>query len=107
VTLKCFLISYFTGTGYFKALLGAGVGFNLWHYLLFTFTPCRRLRTDGELMEPCGQYVLNTTGSAKHKMLKRAAKVVHFFKKTTVRPGNTPINTDYFFLEKHMANGLA
>jgi hypothetical protein len=41
-------------------------------------------------MGPCGQYVLNTTGSAKHKMLKRAAKVVHFFKKTTVRVSEYP-----------------
>ena len=58
-------------------------------------------------MEPCGQYVLKTTGSAKHKNAKRAAKVVHFFKKPTVRPRITPINTDYFFLENQMANGLA
>ena len=48
------LAFYFSGSGYFKALLGAGVGFNLWHVNIFTFTPGRRSRTDGKLMEPYG-----------------------------------------------------
>ncbi len=33
VTFESFLIGNFTGSGNFKALLGAAVGFNLWHYI--------------------------------------------------------------------------
>jgi len=86
VTFKGFLKSNFAGTGYFKALLGAGVGFNLWHYLIFIFTPCRRLRTNGELMGPCGQYVLLYQVQQNIKA-KRDAKVVYFIIKTTL-PGS-------------------
>jgi len=33
-------------------------------------------------MEPCGQYVLSKTTSAKHKMLNGAQKYEYYFKKT-------------------------
>ena len=35
VTFESFLEGNFTGTGNFKALLCATVGFNLWHYITF------------------------------------------------------------------------
>ncbi len=35
VTFESFLESDFTRTGNFEALLGAAVGFNLWHYITF------------------------------------------------------------------------
>jgi hypothetical protein len=50
---------------------------------------------------------LNTTGSAKHKNAKRAAKVVYFSKKTTVSQGLHRLTRITFFLRNHMANGLA
>jgi hypothetical protein len=37
VTVERLLIRYFTASGYFKALLCAGIGFNLWHYFSFNF----------------------------------------------------------------------
>ena len=33
VTSESFLVGDLTGSGNFKALLGAAVGFNLWHYI--------------------------------------------------------------------------
>jgi len=42
VTFVRFLESDFTGSGYFEALLGAGVGFNLWHYYNILFLHPRR-----------------------------------------------------------------
>ncbi len=33
VTFESFLKGNFTGAGNFKALFGAAVGFNLWHYI--------------------------------------------------------------------------
>ncbi len=35
VTFESLLVSDLTGTGNFEALLGAAVGFNLWHYITF------------------------------------------------------------------------
>jgi len=42
MTFASFLKSNFACTGYFKALLGAGVGFNLWHYFNILFLHPRR-----------------------------------------------------------------
>ena len=40
VTFESFLEGNFTGTGNFKALLCAAVGFNLWHYItIFKLLP--------------------------------------------------------------------
>ena len=33
VTLERFLVCDLSGTRHFKALLGTGIGFNLWHFL--------------------------------------------------------------------------
>jgi hypothetical protein len=65
VAFERFLISNFTRSGYFEALLGAGVGFNLWHFTIFYFYTLAGAPNRRELMEPCGQYVLEKTHSAK------------------------------------------
>jgi hypothetical protein len=65
VAFERFLISNFTRSGYFKALLGAGVGFNLWHYLNILFYTLAGAPNRRELMEPCGKYVFKKPGLAK------------------------------------------
>lgn len=42
VPFERFLINNFTGAGYFKALLGAGVGLNLWHFIVILLLRPRR-----------------------------------------------------------------
>jgi hypothetical protein len=42
VSLERFLVGNLPCTGHLEPFLGAGVGFNLWHLLYFTFTPCWR-----------------------------------------------------------------
>ena len=78
MSLESFLKSNFTGTGYFKALFGAGVGFNLWHFLIFYFTPSPASRTDGNLWSHVGNMFLEKSTSAKTQNSERAAKVKNY-----------------------------
>ncbi len=50
-----FLESNFSGTGYFETLLGARVGFNLWHYNKFDFYTLLASQTDGNLWSLVGK----------------------------------------------------
>lgn len=69
VTFKSFLKHDLTGTGNFKALLGAAVGFNLWHYITVLVTPCWRFRNYGTLDRALWEM------SEKESFLFRAAKI--------------------------------
>jgi hypothetical protein len=51
VTFKSFLESNYTGAGNFKALLGAAVGFNHWHYITVLSYSLLAFRTFGNLAE--------------------------------------------------------
>ena len=56
VTSESFLMGDLTGTGNFKALLGAAVGFNLWHYItVFKLLPAGGSEITEHLIEPCGK----------------------------------------------------
>jgi hypothetical protein len=75
VAFKSFLKSNFTGTGYFKALLGAGVGFNLWHYQYNLFLhPCRRPEQTGTYGAMWAICFTKIPIQPKHKMLKGLQK---------------------------------
>ena len=50
VTFKGFLESDLTGTGNFKALLGAAVGFNFWHYITYYRYSLLAPRNDGDFL---------------------------------------------------------
>ena len=69
MTFKSFLKHDLTGTGNFKALLGAAVGFNLWHYITVLVTPCWRPDNYRELDRALWEM------SEKESFLFRAAKI--------------------------------
>lgn len=54
VTFKSFLESDLTGTGNFKALLGAAVGFNFWHYITVLSYSLLAPQKDGNLLSLVG-----------------------------------------------------
>ena len=54
MTFKSFLESDLTGTGNFKALLGAAVGFNLWHYITVFSYSLLAPQTDGNFLSLVG-----------------------------------------------------
>ena len=54
VTFESFLESDLTGTGNFKALLGAAVGFNLWHYITVCSYSLLAPQTDGDFLSLVG-----------------------------------------------------
>jgi len=75
VTFVRFLESDFTGSGYFEALLGAGVGFNLWHYYNILFLhPRRRPEQTGTYGAMWGNMFLKNPFQSKHKNLKGLQK---------------------------------
>jgi hypothetical protein len=81
VSFKRSLVRNFTGAGYFKALLGAGVCSNFWHFYLFTFTPLPASRTDGNLWSHVGNMFYKKSGSAKTQNAEWGAKVRILFEK--------------------------
>jgi hypothetical protein len=62
VTFERLLMRDLSSTGYLEPLLRTGIGFYLWHFLFFTFTPCWRPCTGRTLMEPYGQSGFPETG---------------------------------------------
>ncbi len=54
VTFESFLVSDLTGTGNFEALLGAAVGFNLWHYITFFSYSLLAPQNDGNFLSLVG-----------------------------------------------------
>jgi hypothetical protein len=48
------LKSDLTGTGNFKALLGAAVGFNLWHYITYCSYSLLAVQTDVHFLSRVG-----------------------------------------------------
>ena len=50
VSFESFLKGDLTGTGDFKALLGAAVGFNLWHYITCYRYSLLAPRNDGDFL---------------------------------------------------------
>ncbi|MDQ6843846.1 MAG: hypothetical protein M3Z92_05775, partial [Bacteroidota bacterium] len=66
----------FTGSGYFKALLGAGVGFNLWHFIKNLFLhPAGASELTENLWSLMGNMFYKETVETKHRNSKRGAKV--------------------------------
>lgn len=86
VAAKSFLVSNFTTTGNFKALLCATVGFNLWHYITFFSYSLLASRTVGNFW--------SLTGNVSEKF--RSAKV-------TVYRQNS-INKIKYFVRMHLAH---
>jgi hypothetical protein len=83
VPFESFLKSNCTGTGYFKALLCAGVGFNLWHYLKFNFyTLAGVSELTKNLWSHVGNMFYKKTVKPKTQNAKRGAKVINYFKMT-------------------------
>lgn len=63
VSFESFLESDFTGAGNLEALLGAGVGFYLWHYITVFSYSLLALRTAGDLWSHVGNVrILKRTG---------------------------------------------
>lgn len=54
VTFESFLVSDLTATGNFEALLGAAVGFNLWHYITFFSYSLLAPQNDGNFLSRVG-----------------------------------------------------
>ena len=77
VTFESFLKSNFTCTGNFKALLGAAVGFNLWHCITYCSYSLLASQTDANFLSPVG----NVT---KMNFSFRAAKVRKILNKSTI-----------------------
>ena len=62
VSFESFLESDLTATGDLEALLGAGVGFNLWHYITVLSYSLLALRTAGDLWSLVGNVRILRTG---------------------------------------------
>ncbi len=54
VTFESFLVRDLTGAGNFEALLGAAVGFNLWHYITVCSYSLLAPQTDGDFLSLVG-----------------------------------------------------